>query len=92
MTAHPDPSLRGLVAAFAALALILAMDMLRLFGGEQWLSAFVGIETQYFYALLGLLAPWVFITFPSKSWVDWPLAIFYRHSRRFICNGGASAG
>ncbi len=77
MTAHPDPSIRGLVAAFAALALILAMDMLRLFGGEQWLSAFVGIETQYFYALLGLLAPWVFITFPSKSWVDWPLAISF---------------
>jgi TRAP transporter 4TM/12TM fusion protein len=77
MTSHPHPSVRGLVAALAALALILAMDMLRLFGGEQWLSAFVGIETQYFYALLGLLAPWVFITFPSKSWVDWPLAISF---------------
>ena len=53
------------------------MDTLRLFGGEQWLSAFVGIETQYFYALLGLLAPWAFILFPSKLWVDWPLAIAF---------------
>ena len=77
MTANPHPAIRGLVAALAALALILAMDTLRLFGGEQWLSAFVGIETQYFYALLGLLAPWVFITFPSKPWVDWPLAIAF---------------
>ena len=77
MTANPHPAIRGLVAALAALALILAMDTLRLFGDEQWLSAFVGIETQYFYALLGLLAPWVFITFPSKPWVDWPLAIAF---------------
>ena len=77
MTANPHPAIRGLVAALAALALILAMDTLRLFGGEQWLSAFVGIETQYFYALLGLLAPWAFITFPSKPWVDWPLAIAF---------------
>ena len=61
----------------AALALGLAMDTLRLFGGEQWLSALVGIETQYFYALLALLAPWAFITFPSKAWLDWPLAILF---------------
>lgn len=61
----------------AALALVLAMDTLRLFGGEQWLSALVGIETQYFYALLALLAPWAFITFPSKAWLDWPLAILF---------------
>jgi len=61
----------------AALALVLAMDTLRLFGGQQWLSALVGIETQYFYALLALLAPWVFITFPSKAWIDWPLAILF---------------
>jgi TRAP transporter 4TM/12TM fusion protein len=61
----------------AAMALILAMDTLRLFGGQQWLSALVGIETQYFYALLALLAPWAFITFPSKAWIDWPLAILF---------------
>ena len=77
MTASPHPHLRGFVAVLATLALILAMDTLRLFGGEQWLSAIVGIETQYFYALLGLLAPWAFILFPSKLWVDWSLAIVF---------------
>ena len=77
MTASPHPHIRGFVAVLATLALILAMDTLRLFGGEQWLSAIVGIETQYFYALLGLLAPWAFILFPSKPWVDWSLAIVF---------------
>ncbi|MBL6815098.1 MAG: TRAP transporter fused permease subunit, partial [Pseudomonadales bacterium] len=67
----------GLIATLATLAIILAMDTLRLFGSQQWLSSFVGIETQYFYALFGLLAPWVFITFPSKPWIDWPLAIVF---------------
>ena len=75
--AVPHPFMRGLVAALATLALILAMDTLRLFGGEQWLSSLIGIETQYFYALLALLAPWVFLTFPSKPWIDWPLAITF---------------
>ena len=75
--AEPHPFMRGLVAGLATLALILAMDTLRLFGGEQWLSSFIGIETQYFYALLALLAPWVFLTFPSKPWIDWPLAITF---------------
>lgn len=75
--AVPHPFMRGLVAALATLALILAMDTLRLFGGEQWLSGLIGIETQYFYALLGLLAPWAFVTFPSKPWIDWPLAVTF---------------
>jgi TRAP transporter 4TM/12TM fusion protein len=69
--------IRAMVATLAGLALVLAMDTLRLFGGQQWLSAWVGIETQYFYALLGLLAPWAFITFPSKPWIDWPLTISF---------------
>lgn len=77
MKALPHPFIRALVAGMAALALVLAMDTLRLFGGQQWLSALVGIETQYFYALLALLAPWAFITFPSKAWIDWPLAILF---------------
>ena len=75
--AVPHPFMRRLVAALATLALILAMDTLRLFGGEQWLSGLIGIETQYFYALLGLLAPWAFVTFPSKPWIDWPLAVTF---------------
>jgi TRAP transporter 4TM/12TM fusion protein len=77
MTVTPPPHIRRLVAVLASLALILAMDTLRLFGSQQWLSVFVGIETQYFYALLGLLAPWAFLTFPSRPWIDWPLAIAF---------------
>lgn len=77
MTASPNPYIRGLVATLAAVALILAMDTLRLFGGQQWLSGLVGIETQYFYALLALLVPWAFITFPTKAWLDWPLALAF---------------
>ena len=65
--AAPHPFMRGLVPSWRRLE-ILAMDALRLFGGEQWLSSLISIETQYFYALLALLAPWVFITFPSKPW------------------------
>lgn len=77
MSSTPAPFIRGLVAVLAVLALILAMDTLRLFAGQQWLSSLIGIETQYFYALLALLAPWVFITFPSKPWIDWPLALAF---------------
>ena len=77
MTVTPPPHIRRLVAVLSSLALILAMDTLRLFGSQQWLSVLVGIETQYFYALLGLLAPWAFITFPSRPWIDWPLAIAF---------------
>jgi TRAP transporter 4TM/12TM fusion protein len=77
MTVTPPPHIRRLVAVLASLALILAMDTLRLFGSQQWLSVFVGIETQYFYALLGLLAPWAFLTFPSRPWIDWPLAVAF---------------
>ncbi|MEC7250202.1 MAG: TRAP transporter permease, partial [Pseudomonadota bacterium] len=73
MQAPPHPAIRGLVALLASLALLLAMDTLRLFGNQQWLQSLIGIETQYFYALLGLLAPWAFITYPTKPWIDWPL-------------------
>ena len=73
MAAQPHPFVRSLVAVLALLALVLAMDTLRIFGGSQWLGFLVQVETQYFYALLALLAPWAYITFPSKRWIDWPL-------------------
>ena len=73
MQATPHPAIRGLVATLATLALLLAMDTLRLFGNQQWLQSLIGIETQYFYALTALLAPWAFLTFPSRPWIDWPL-------------------
>ena len=75
MQTTPHPAIRGLVALLASLALLLAMDTLRLFGNQQWLQGLIGIETQYFYALLGLLAPWAFITYPTKPWIDWPLVV-----------------
>ena len=67
--------MRALVAMLATLALILAMDTLRLFGNQQWLQGLIAIETQYFYALAALLAPWALLTFPTRPWIDWPLII-----------------
>jgi hypothetical protein len=75
MQATPHPAIRALVAVLATVALILAMDTLRLFGNQQWLQGLIGIETQYFYALAALLAPWALLTFPSRPWIDWPLII-----------------
>tara|TARA_A100001015_G_C14492422_1_gene519775 strand:+ start:276 stop:557 length:282 start_codon:yes stop_codon:yes gene_type:complete len=75
MQATPHPAIRALVAMLATLALILAMDTLRLFGNQQWLQGLIAIETQYFYALAALLAPWALLTFPTRPWIDWPLII-----------------
>ena len=50
----------------AVLASLLAMDTLRLFGGEQWLSAWIVVDTHYFYALIGLLLPVAFLLFPAS--------------------------
>jgi len=66
--------IRGLVATLAMAALLLAMDTLRLFG-DQWLGAFISIETQFYYALIALLFPVAFIVYPTKWWLDWPLAL-----------------
>ena len=75
MQTTPHPAIRALVAMLATLALILAMDTLRLFGNQQWLRGLIAIETQYFYALAALLAPWALLTFPTRPWIDWPLII-----------------
>ena len=71
----PKAAVRWLVAALAVLALLLAMDFLRLFGGEQWLGAFVRVESQYYFALLALLLPGAYLLFPTRPWIDWPLAV-----------------
>ena len=84
MQTLPLPSLRGVVATLAVLALLLAMDTLRLFGDQQWLHGIIGIETQYFYALAALLAPWAFIIYPTKSWIDWPLGFKHRDFMRIF--------
>ena len=70
MQATPHSAIRDLVATLATLALLLAMDTLRLFGNQQWLQSLIGIETQNFYDLTALLAPWAFLTFPSRPYID----------------------
>ncbi len=64
-----------MIGAAAALALILAMDTLRLIGDRQWLDALISIDSQYYYALFALLLPLAFIIYPRNRWLDWPLAL-----------------
>ncbi|MGI9324819.1 MAG: TRAP transporter permease [Pseudomonadales bacterium] len=71
--------MRSLTALAALLALALAMDTLRLFGGVQWLGAVIELETHYFFALAGLLLPLVFLHYPLSTagrwhWLDVALA------------------
>ena len=51
----------------AVIAAILAMDSLRLFGGVQLLSAWIELETHYFYALMGVLVATAFLVFPTRK-------------------------
>lgn len=72
--------LRYLTAAAALTAVTLAMDTLRLFGGQQWLGGFVELETHYFFALAALLMPLSFLHFASGGgalgrWLDCLLAL-----------------
>jgi TRAP transporter 4TM/12TM fusion protein len=62
----PEPSkiVRVLVAGAALAAVVLAMDALRLFAGEQLLSRWIVLETHYFFALLGLLLPLAYLVYP----------------------------
>jgi len=66
---------RVIVAVSAVLSLVLAMDTLRLFGDAQYLGQWVRVESQYFYALFAVLLPLSFLQFPTRKWLDWPLAI-----------------
>ncbi len=56
---------RTLAGAAAVGAALLAMDTLRLFGGVQRAGAVIALETHYFYALMALLLPIAFLTFPA---------------------------
>jgi TRAP transporter 4TM/12TM fusion protein len=66
--------LRYLVALAAAATLVMAMDMLRLFGTDPWLAAWIALETHYYFALLGLLLPLVYLVFPRWMPIDLLLA------------------
>ena len=61
------------MAVLAVLALLLAMDTLRVFAGQQWLGAYVRIESQYYYGLLALLLPAVYLLYPTRKMLDVPL-------------------
>ena len=62
----------GLLTLFV---LLMAMDMLMVFGPDQLLGSLLRIETQYYYLLLMLLLPFTFFLYPTKKTVDWILAI-----------------
>jgi TRAP transporter 4TM/12TM fusion protein len=62
--------LRYLTALVAAATLVLAMDMLRLFGTDPFLATWIRLETHYYFALLGLLLPLVFLVFPRSLPID----------------------
>jgi len=70
----PKPLIANVAAVIASAALVLAMDMLRLFGGVSWSAAWISLENHYYFALLGLLLPLVFLTFPRFRPLDLLLA------------------
>ena len=67
--------LDSLVCGAALLSLVLAMDTVRLFGSQQWLSALIGIESEYFLALFALLFPLAFWVYPRHRWLDTLLSL-----------------
>ena len=75
MPTSSDRIVRSLVAGLAVLALILAMDTLRVFAGEQWLGSWVRIESQYYYGLCALLLPPVFWIYPVNRFLDGLLSL-----------------
>lgn len=74
MNADDAGVLRYVVAAAAAAALFLAMDALRLFGGVVLLDRWIQLETHYYFALLGILLPLVFLVYPRWLPLDALLA------------------
>ncbi len=83
MARHGSPipgPIRWLVAGASALAILLAMDTLRLFGDSPWTDFVITVESHYYYALLALLLPPCYLLFPptrgaSRYWYDLILAL-----------------
>ncbi len=72
--------LRWLVAVVTVVSLFLAMDAMRLFASRPLLEGLIQLENHYYYALLGLLLPLVYLLFPPAKGVkhyyfDIPLAL-----------------
>ena len=62
---RPLPAWAAVATGIAAVAAsLLAMDTLRLFGGEQRLAALIVVDTHYAYALMALLLPVAYALFP----------------------------
>lgn len=58
------------------LTVVLAVDQVRVFFGQQWLGSIILLTNHYLYAILGLLLPLTFIFFPatksaSRDHVPW---------------------
>jgi TRAP transporter 4TM/12TM fusion protein len=68
-------ALRYLVAGAAMVALLVAMDTLRLFGGDPLLAPLIQLENHYYFLLLALLLPNVYLVFPRFLPLDITLAL-----------------
>lgn len=101
-TTSASSSAIGWLTRVAGVAtLVLAMDSLRLFGGTPLFDFAIRVETHYFYALIALLLPIAFMTYPIRKgaapgrWYDAVLAVgsfaiagyFFAQSERILDEG-----
>ena len=71
-----------LITALAGLlAVLVAMDTLRLFGGEQWLAQAISLETHFYFTLSALLLPLTFLN--HRLWL--PLDILLALAAALVC-------
>ena len=71
-----DSVLNRVLSVITVCVLLMAMDMLMVFGASQLLEPLLQIETQYYYLLLMLLLPFTFFLYATKPLVDSLLAVF----------------
>ena len=90
---------KTLLPLSGGLVMLLVIDQLRLFG-RPITSFFLNVETQYFYALVALLLPLVFLTKPSRyRLADQTLAVssfgaclwLLAHGELILEEGGSSS-
>ncbi len=95
VAARGRPATDYLTAAAAVCSLFLAMDMLRMFGSTQLLASLISLETHYFFALVGLLLPLVFVNYRRVRFLDELLALgvlliciyFFSQAERILDEG-----
>ncbi|MEZ5560339.1 MAG: TRAP transporter fused permease subunit [Pseudomonadales bacterium] len=83
------------VALIAVLVLFVALDMLRLLGGEPLLDRWIRLETHYYFVLLGALLPLVYLLLPRLLVLDLLLALvvagscgyFFAHAEAIVDQG-----